>query len=146
MSTTEKKYKERLDVSDINPVLLFMVLFNASKQQGYGVLDKSGRGSMTYREAHDELFEHPIAIEVGRVERQLESTQVVAGDLFVHKPRTLDYVKGRVMKCTINGKELDTWGFDRDNGEGAASDAVAIARELQKDIKNIMPCTTTINS
>ena len=146
MKSLEKKYKERLDVSDINPVLLFMVLFNLSKQQGYGVLDGSGRNSMTYSEAHDELFEHPLAIEVGRKERQLAPTQVVAGELFIHKPRMLDYVRGRVMKCTINGKELDTWGYDRDNGEGAAAEAVAAARELQKDIQNIIPCTTTQNS
>ena len=144
MKNSEEKYKERLDVSDINPVLLFMVLFNSSKQQGYGILDGRGRSSMTYKEAHDELFEHPLAIRPRRPGKEVE--EVVGGELFVHKPRMLDYVRGRVMKCTINGKELDTWGYDRDNGEGAAADAVAIARELQKDIENIIPCTTTTNS
>ena len=31
-----------------------------------------------------------------------------------------DYIKGRVMKVNLEGNTLDTWGYDRDNGEGAA--------------------------
>ena len=35
-----------------------------------------------------------------------------------------DYVKGRVVKCDLSGDDLDTWGFDRDNGTGAAQEVI----------------------
>jgi hypothetical protein len=31
-----------------------------------------------------------------------------------------DYLKGRVMKVSLKDNELDPWGYDRDNGQGAA--------------------------
>ena len=36
------------------------------------------------------------------------------------RDRYFDYVKGRVMKIDLNGDVLDTWLYDRDNGEGSA--------------------------
>ena len=35
-----------------------------------------------------------------------------------------DYLKGRVMKTDFSGDTLDPWGYDRDNGAGAAARAV----------------------
>lgn len=35
-----------------------------------------------------------------------------------------DYIKGRVMKVSLSGDEFDPWGFDRDNGQGAAQEAL----------------------
>jgi hypothetical protein len=40
-----------------------------------------------------------------------------------------DYLKGRVMKVNLEGDSLDPWGFDRDNGQGAA--AAAIEQEFK---------------
>lgn len=39
-----------------------------------------------------------------------------------------DYVKGRVMKVNLTGDEFDPWGYDRDNGEGAAAAVIAALR------------------
>lgn len=39
-----------------------------------------------------------------------------------------DYLKGRVMKVDLSGDAFDPWGYDRDNGEGAAARAVASVR------------------
>ena len=39
-----------------------------------------------------------------------------------------DYLEGRVMKVDLSGDELNTWGFDRDNGEHAARNAIAEIR------------------
>lgn len=36
-----------------------------------------------------------------------------------------DYLKGRVMKVDLKGDEFDPWGYDRDNGQGAAMNAIA---------------------
>lgn len=35
-----------------------------------------------------------------------------------------DYVKGRVLKVDLSGDEVETWLYDRDNGEGAAEKAL----------------------
>lgn len=35
-----------------------------------------------------------------------------------------DYLKGRVMKVDLGGNELDPWGYDRDNGSGAAQEVI----------------------
>lgn len=39
-----------------------------------------------------------------------------------------DYLKGRVMKVDLSGDELDTSGYDRDNGQGAAERAITELR------------------
>lgn len=35
-----------------------------------------------------------------------------------------DYLKGRVMKVDLSGDTLNPWGYDRDNGQGAAERAI----------------------
>lgn len=35
-----------------------------------------------------------------------------------------DYLAGKVMKVDITGDEFDPWGYDRDNGDGAAQSAI----------------------
>lgn len=39
-----------------------------------------------------------------------------------------DYVQGRVMKVDLTGDSFDPWGYDRDNGPGAAAKAIASLR------------------
>lgn len=36
-----------------------------------------------------------------------------------------DYLIGRVMKVDLSRDEFSPWGYDRDNGEGAATKAIA---------------------
>ena len=43
-----------------------------------------------------------------------------------------DYLKGRVMKVDISGNEFGVWGFDRDNGDGAAKHAIDALRNTGK--------------
>lgn len=44
---------------------------------------------------------------------------------YLEKAAYFDYLKGRVMKVDLSGDALDPWGYDRDNGEGAAAAALA---------------------
>jgi hypothetical protein len=37
-----------------------------------------------------------------------------------HTDFTFDYLGGHLMKVDLNGDSFDSWGYDRDNGEGAA--------------------------
>ena len=97
--------KEALDVSGIDKAVLLLELFNASKQQGMGFLQLQGASPMSLEEARIELengIDHP----------------------YEENAKEFDYLRGRVMKVVINGSTLDPWGYDRDNGEGAAKAVV----------------------
>ena len=41
------------------------------------------------------------------------------------KTKCFDYIKGRVMKVDLSGNKFDSWLYDRDNGEGAAQQALS---------------------
>lgn len=41
---------------------------------------------------------------------------------------SFDYFVGRVLKVDLEGKEFDPWGYDRDNGAGAAEKAISSIR------------------
>lgn len=43
-----------------------------------------------------------------------------------------DYLHGRVMKIDLRGDELETWLYDRDNGQGAAE---AIIDALRSNVE-----------
>ena len=53
-----------------------------------------------------------------------------ANELLPGGERYFDYLKGRVMKIKIGGKQLDERLYDRDNGPGAAAAALDRVREL----------------
>ena len=71
-------------------------LYNASSPQGLGYLQYD-KANMTIEEAAELL----------------------------KSQTSFDYLKGRVMKIDFSGDEADTWGYNRDNGEGAAERVVA---------------------
>ena len=87
-----------LDIKGIDKALLLVCLFNRSKQQGMGFLDDRG----------------VTTLQPG-----------VAAEL-VSKQTYFDYLFGRVMKVEIGGDTLNPYLYDRDNGEGAASEALDI--------------------
>lgn len=83
-------------------------LYNASKPQGMGMLQYDAK-SMTEQEAED-LF------------KKMDEIQ--------QRPH-FDYLKGRVMKVDLSckmGEAFDPWGYDRDNGQGAAQKAIDALR------------------
>lgn len=88
--------KKTVSLVGLDKASVLAALYNASKPQGMGFLHYTPE-PMTREEA--------VAL--------LEETEY------------FDYLKGRVMKVDLDGDELDTWGYDRDNGEGAAEHAIA---------------------
>ncbi len=90
---------ETIDVSDIARGQLLASLYNSSKPQGLGIL-------------------HFTPEEMS----PSEAVKLLNPDL--GKPSYFDYLQGRVMKVEINGQTLDPWGYDRDNGQGAAQSVV----------------------
>ncbi len=91
-----------ISIAGLDKASVLMVLFDRSKQQGMGFLDIRGSIPLTKEEAQEELTAN-------------------SGMYF-------DYLRGRVMKVDISGDSFDPWGFDRDNGQGAAESAIASLR------------------
>lgn len=90
-----------MNISGISKPALLAALFNASKQQGLGCLDGRGAHQMTEQEAAQIIDEQGM---------------------------DFDYLRGRVMKISIDGDDLEARLFDRDNGPGAAERAIAHLR------------------
>lgn len=86
---------QQINISGLDKAEVLAALYNNSKAQGMGWLHFDA-APMTANEARELLK---------------ESTY-------------FDYLKGRVMKVRLNSDVLDTWGYDRDNGEGAAQRAI----------------------
>lgn len=90
---------DTIDISKLDKAEVLAALFNASKQQGMGLLDVSGAFPMTIEDA-----------------RQYVSRE--GGQYY-------DYLRGRVMKVDLSKDYLKTGLYDRDNGAGAAARALA---------------------
>ena len=88
-----------INISKLDKAEVLAALYNGSGPLGLGIF-QFNPAPMTTEEA--------AAILLAR-----------AGDLY------FDYLKGRVMKVSLNGEELDPYLYDRDNGQGAAERALA---------------------
>ena len=80
-----------IDISNKNKARVLMALYEGAKVQGMGFL-RHDSNPMRYTEAVDLLKNQTF----------------------------FDYHKGRVIKVDLSGDEFDPWGYDRDNGTGAA--------------------------
>lgn len=89
-----------IDISKLNRAAVLAALYNNSKQQGMGFLHARGDHAMTQEQAQMEI------------------------DAMGEDRLYFDYLHGRVMKVDIGQDELDAWGYDRDNGHGAARRAL----------------------
>lgn len=49
--------------------------------------------------------------------------------------RRLDYIQGRVMKCDLSTYNVETWGYDRDNGAGTFQRCVDETAAYTKHMK-----------
>ena len=104
--------EEIVDITGLDRGAVLAALYNNTHAPGLGVLHYSAAG-MSVEEATELLEE--------RWERTIDGQPLVAG---------FDYLHGRVMKIAIphTGNELNTWGYDRDNGEGAVAKIIADLR------------------
>lgn len=96
---------ETINIEGLDRAVILAALYNGSFQQGMGVLHERGRTGMTVEQAREELEARgPNAY--------------------------FDYLHGRVMKIELSEgqTELSPWGYDRDNGQGAAARIIAQIR------------------
>jgi hypothetical protein len=90
-----------MDIKGLDKAELLAALFNASRQQGMGFMDRSGGSDMTAEDAREILA----------------------------KQNYFDYLRGRVMKIDLGGDELRTHLYNRDNGPGAAEAVIEHLRQ-----------------
>lgn len=92
-----------MNIKGTSKAKILAALYNASRPQGMGFLQAK-----------------PGDMSEGEAQKLLD-----AGHTY------FDYLHGRVMKIDLSSDELRTALYDRDNGQGAAEDAItrAIAEE-----------------
>lgn len=91
-----------LNIKGLDKAKVLQALFNNSKYQGFNAWMED-----------DKAFK-----ESKNMSEEKARTYISQGST------RFDYLEGRVMKVDISGDTLDTWGYDRDNGEGAAKRAL----------------------
>jgi len=92
-----------VSITGLSLALVFAALYNAARPQGMGFLH----------------YNPTPATEA-------------EGEKYLEKHKYADYVLGRVMKVDFENAESDgieTWGYDRDNGEGAVKRVIDSLRE-----------------
>lgn len=96
----------QINLEGMDKAIILAALYNASKPQGMGFLH------------YDPT---PMSIE--------EAQKLLKEETY------FDYLKGRVMKIDLSGDTLNTRGYDRDNGDGAAEKAINTAIQ-NHDVNN----------
>lgn len=86
----------QLNIKGLNKAEVFKALYDKAEVQGMGFLHAVA-GDMSIKEAEET----------------------------VKNQTYFDYHHGRVMKVDISGDTLETWLYDRDNGNGAAERALS---------------------
>lgn len=103
----------KVQIADLNKASVLAALYNGARAQGMGFIQYNPE---------------PM-------------TDEQAQDLIDRKIFSFDYLKGRVMKIDISGDEVETSGYDRDNGAGIAEKIIELLRAgadtNSTDIQNI---------
>lgn len=90
----------KIDITGLDKAAVLAALYNRAQTQGMGALHYRAE-TMPVEEAREIL---------GHVQR-------------------FDYLRGRVMKVDLSGDAFDPRLYDRDNGAGAAAEALRPLRE-----------------
>lgn len=90
---------DEISIEGLDKAEVLMALFNGARPQGMGFLHYD-----------------PKPME-----------KAVAQDILV-RGTYFDYVQGRVMKVDLSGDSFSPWGYDRDNGKGAAETIIDTLR------------------
>ncbi len=112
-----------VDITGLDKARVLCALYDAAKTQGMGRLHYVP-GDMSIADAARIITRGDERIDYGVPARNLPddgNSPRLAG---FSRPLEFDYLKGRVLKVDISGDTFGAWGYDRDNGEGAAHAAI----------------------
>lgn len=93
-----------VDITGLDKAEVLLALYNNSHCQGLGFLQAVN--NYTLQDARRDIDECP--------------------DYY------FDYLHGRVIKVDLSGDAFDSWGYDRDNGEGAAEAVIKALKEYNE--------------
>ncbi len=102
----------KVNIAGLDKVELFAALYNYAKPLGMGMLHYDPKP----------LTKEAAAILMGQGDDTQRMFGSSRGGLY------FDYVKGRPLKIDLSGDELDTYLYNRDQGDGAAERIVAELR------------------
>lgn len=102
----------KINIAGIDKAELFAALYNHAKPLGMGMLHYDP--TPLTKESAQELM--------GQGDDTKRMFGMSRGGLY------FDYVKGRPLKINLEGDEMDTWLYNRDQGDGAAERIVAELR------------------
>ncbi len=88
-----------VSIVDLDKAEVLAALFNGARTQGAGFIHYS-----------------PVTMPAAEARSLIESYTY------------FDYLQGRVMKVDLSGDSFDPWGYDRDNGQGAAERTINALR------------------
>jgi hypothetical protein len=94
--------KDQVDISNKDKAEVLAALYNNSHPQGMGF-----------------LHYNPENMSVEEARKLLEETQV------------FDYLQGRVLKINLSGTILNTWLYNRDNGDNAAETVISQCKNIK---------------
>jgi hypothetical protein len=99
---------------------------------------------MTNAEKLARLYNRARPQGLGFLQATPEPMTTAEAQALLDKGRTyFDYLQGRVMKIDPTREPLDTRLYDRDNGFGAAEDALTGPYLAESDLINPRPCLLT---
>ena len=98
---------DTVDIKGLDKAELLAALYNNARTQGKG-------------------FFHGAASTASEMTKEDAQKFVDRGHL------DFDYLSGRTMKIDISGDTVETWLYDRDNGEGKAAEAIDAVRKGEK--------------
>lgn len=96
--------KNKMTIVGLDKAKVLAALYNRAKPQGLGF-----------------LHYNPTPMTIEQAQKILDSGQTY-----------FDYLSGRVMKVDLSEDEVNTWGYNRDNGNNAAEMAVAELRHFNE--------------
>jgi len=70
------------------------------------------------------LYDNSKPLGMGFLHYTPEKMPIEEARRYLLETTWFDYLKGRVMKIDLSSDELDTWGYNRDNGEGRAESLI----------------------
>lgn len=111
-----------VDISGLSKAAVLAALYNASRPMGMGLL-QARDGDMSEQEAESYFADDGYGLDDSA--RMFPTVRIRRGQTY------FDYLHGRPMKVDLTGDSFDPWGFDRDNGQGAAARVIARLRDSQ---------------
>ena len=93
---------------------------------------------LTKAEVLAALYNNAKSLGIGIFIRENKNMTIEEAERLLKINTSFDYIKGRVLKVDLSGDDgFDEWLYDRDNGKGAAQNALDTYFLEKNNINNI---------